>query len=104
MPLKRMPPPSTGPAAEELARRLAEEWQQPKEAGQPIIVVRPGRRGGGTQIVVVWDDWGDLPQQDRSEIIMDVFEQIHSDEEILDVIMAMGLTVREADRMEIPYK
>ena len=104
MPLKRMPQRRADPLAEELKRRLAEEWASPKDSGQPIILIQPADAGGGTRVYVVWDDWGGLSQQVRSETIMDVFEQIHTEEESLKVTVAMGLTVQEADRMNIPYE
>jgi len=68
-----------------------------------VIVVE----GGGARprhLFVIWDRWGDLNQQDRSEIIMDAYAQTLSEDDVLQVTVAMGLTVKEAERMGIHYQ
>ena len=104
MPLRDMSEPSLSPAAEALGNTLAAEWRNPQESGQPIILISRKGKPGGTHVRVVWDDWRNLTQQERSEIIMDVYEMIHGQEESLSVTVAMGLTTEEADRMHIPYQ
>lgn len=52
----------------------------------------------GIHIYVIWDDWKDLEQIDRSEIIMRVFEVIEGKEKARKVTVAMGLTSAEAKR------
>ena len=105
MPVKKMPPRRASPLAEDLRRKLVEEWTSPKEKGEPLILQDssgpPSSRS--TRIYVVWTEWGDLSLQERSEIIMDAYEQTHSTDETLSVTVALGLTPPEADRMRIPY-
>ena len=104
MPVEQIPPRKPSPIMAELTRRLVEEWRHPKESGQPLILLKCGAEHQPTHVYVIWDDWADLPQQERSEIIMDAFESTHSPEEALDVTVAMGLTPEEADRMKFPHK
>jgi hypothetical protein len=82
---------------------LTDEWKRPKKKGQPIIVLEGGK-GQPLHIYVIWDKWQGLDQQARSEIIMDVVENLSGDDLIPDlslVTVAMGLTAEEANRMGI---
>ena len=62
-----------------------------------------GRRGAGIYLMgyVVWKQWGMISQQDRSELIMDACEQVKGPDWSLKVVVAMGLTPDEAQRMGI---
>jgi hypothetical protein len=104
MPIKDISCGDTGSLAKSLTRRLAREWKKPKKSGEPVIVQKSSRASHSAQIYVVWSEWGDLSQEDRSEIIMDAYEQTHSPQEALILTVAMGLTPAEADKMEIPYR
>lgn len=90
-------------SADELTRMLIQEWQHPKDTGQPTIIIE-GQEGQPQHIYVIWDEWANLNQADRSEIIMDVIEHLAGDSRIRDislVTVAMGLTSEEAERMGI---
>ncbi|WP_165373280.1 hypothetical protein [Sorangium cellulosum] len=52
-------------------------------------------------IYVIWDDWGTLGQQERSEIIMDAYEEAQGQQRALGVAVAMGLTRAEGQRMGV---
>lgn len=89
--------------ATELTRRLIEEWESPKDTGQPAILIE-GNSGKPTHIYVIWDEWGGLSQAERSEIIMDALEHSSGNGRLEDlslVTVAMGLTTEEASRMGI---
>ena len=92
------------PGAEDLRKTLADEWRAPREGkGRPVLI----KEGGGARPVhlyVIWDRWGDLNQQERSEIIMDAYENAKGQDAALLVTVAMGLTAAEAKRMRIEYK
>jgi hypothetical protein len=80
-----------------------EEWIKPKQKGQPLIILE-GKQGEPQHIYVIWDEWKGLGQQDRSEIIMDVVENLSGRNAVPDlslVTVAMGLTAEEAKRMHI---
>jgi hypothetical protein len=97
--LKRTLPAS----APELTRILIEEWRKPKKKGQPVIVLE-GQKGEPGHVYVIWDAWKGLSQQERSEIIMDVVENLTGENAFPDrslVTVAMGLTPEEAKRMNI---
>jgi hypothetical protein len=48
---------------------------------------------------VIWDDWGDLSLQERSEIIMNAYIRAKGQQAGLRISVAMGLTSTEAKRM-----
>ena len=53
---------------------------------------------------MIWDDWSDLDQVERSEIIMDAFEDRYGKDRACNVTVALGLTPAEAERMGIGYQ
>lgn len=85
----------------ELKKRLIDEWrEEPGPEPRPDIVEET--EGDRTvHIYVTWDDWGTLSQEDRSEIIMDAYEEAAGPQKALEVTVAMGLSHREAKRMGI---
>jgi|SRR5437667_774557 len=104
MPVKPLQPRQPTPNQLALRQRLAQEWRTPtNDAGQPIILEERDSQGHLTHVYVVWDDWGRMPGTDRSEIILDACEDRYGREGARDVIVAMGLTREEADRMRIQY-
>lgn len=105
MPLRQRQHPSPSPEARELLRRLLEEWRNPQEdRSEPVIIEEGGTGNLPTHLYVVWGDWGNLDQRERSEIIMDAYEQVRGTDASLRVSVAMGLTSVEASRMGIEYK
>ncbi len=82
----------------ELRRTLADEFHEPSPGYvQPLIsITQPGQR---THILVVWDEWKTLSQQERSQIIMRAYEEEHGLAAVQMVSTAMGLTSSEADRL-----
>lgn len=80
---------------------LMGEWSNPSENGQPLIIIE-GQDGEPRHIYVIWDEWGELSQVDRSEVIMDVVDHLAGEAVINDpVTVAMGLTSEEARRFGI---
>ena len=86
-----------------LQQRLAEEFQHPADEYSPpfINIERPGNR---THLLVVWDDWQNLNQQDRSSLIMRAYEAAEGVEAATDVSVAMGLTEAEAERLGFAFE
>lgn len=97
----------TPDAAEALRDRLEQEWRAPDpEARQPVLIeetVDPANRAQ-RRLIVIWDDWAYLSQLQRSEIIMDAYENTHPIEQVMQVTVAMGLTAQEAERMGLNYE
>jgi hypothetical protein len=105
MPVKKLSQRQPSPEAQDLKARLVHEWTKKRStAAQPIILEESGRSNEPLRIYVVWDDWHALSGIERSEIIMDAFEEVHGKDKALGVAVAMGLTPPEADRMGIPYQ
>ena len=103
MPVKRRLERTLPANADELTRLLHNEWTKPKKSGQPLIIIE-GNKNEPLHIYVIWDKWGELTQTDRSEIIMDVVDNLAGEHRLpadLPVTVAMGLTVEEARRMGI---
>lgn len=90
---------------EALREKLIHEWQQPSPAAQPVLIEAAGdRMSGSKHLYVIWDDWLSLDQRERSEIVMDAYEATHERQEVLNITVAMGLTIEEAKRMGIRYE
>lgn len=105
MPLRHRKITVPPPGADVLRRRLVEEWEHPTEnPSAPIIIEEDGEGQRPTRLFVVWDEWPELDQEERSEIIMDAYEEVRGRDKSLLVTVAMGLTRREADRMHIVYE
>ena len=88
---------------QKLAERLQAEVEHPSpdENAQPIIVAEPPSPAPISRLFVIWDEWGSLSLQDRSEIIMTAYQAAKGDTDALAVSVAMGLTPQEAQRLGI---
>jgi hypothetical protein len=105
MPVTRRLRPGPSPAGQALLDRLAAEWRQPTPgAQQPIIIEETASPNQPVHLYVIWDDWAPLGSIERSEIIMDAYEQLHGRGGAVQVTVAMGLTPVEADRLGIRYR
>lgn len=103
MPIKHRLQRTRPESATELTRLLHNEWVKPKKNGQPLIVIE-GRADEPIHVYVIWDRWEPFNQTERSEIIMDVVENLTGSNRLPEaspVTVAMGLTNEEARRMGI---
>lgn len=110
MPIRRKIPRTPPQKYDDLQRQLAKEWRNPRDSGQPVIIVEE-QEGAPIHIYVIWDDWSSISSQtDRSEIIMDTLDRLTDPvnppgpnpyPDVGRVTVAMGLTTEEADRMGI---
>jgi hypothetical protein len=100
MPLHRTFITPTVSETADLKDRLVEEWRSPKqEAHEPVIEeVGEESHEHPTRLRVIWDAWKEVPEFERSVIIMEAYEEVRGVEEILYVISAEGLTFDEAKR------
>jgi hypothetical protein len=101
MPIVTRTPPLAHPNAAQLEQRLTAEWKNPQEQGQPVIIMEGDGRTSAFHLFVIWDEWGDMEQNQRSEIILKAFEAARTKEDALKVTVALGLSAQEAKRMGI---
>jgi hypothetical protein len=105
MPVKKLVRIPATPQAASLRQRLLDEWHNPAStAAQPVILEEPGGANQPLHVYVIWDDWAHLDMVERSEIIIDAFEQKYGSGSAANVTVAMGLTPTEADRLGISYQ
>lgn len=105
MPVRQLRPQQHGPHAKAFKERLLAEWKNPDDtASQPVILEQRGGTNQPMHVYVVWDDWAALSDVERSEVIMEAFEEHYGHAEAMNVTVAMGLTTAEADRLGIPYR
>lgn len=88
-----------------IVQNLTQEFARYNEEGteyrQPLISIdRPGER---THLLVIWDDWHTLSQQERSSLIMDAYQGAYGESEAREVSVAMGLTQDEATQLGISF-
>ena len=101
MPVRRGLQKARPSAASDLEELLVQELASPSEQGQPLVVEEPPEPAPVSRLVVIGDDWTELGQQDRSEIILRAYERVRGEQATLRITVAMGLTTAEAERMGI---
>lgn len=74
--------------------RLVEELKSDRESGQPFIYEQTFSTGK-VRVLVIWDDWKDLPLEQRTGIIISAIEQSDGKDYRATVALASGLTVPE---------
>jgi hypothetical protein len=105
MPVRQLGAKPSGPQTKAFKERLVAEWKNPDNtATQPVILEKRGGTNQPVHVYVVWDDWAALSDVERSEVIMEAFEEHYGHAEAMNVTVAMGLTTAEADRLGIPYR
>lgn len=82
----------------ELVRHLKDEPNLPEF---PKIIEEPVRLSSTLRVYVFWDAWGSVPELERSEIILEAYEQARGKQEMLRVSVAMGLTPLEGKQLGI---
>jgi len=88
---------------DELTARLADEVRAARLSGQPVIYENEIAQTGTYHVTVVWDDWGRLPLQARSRVILDAY-RVADPSKTGKLTIAMGVTRREATSLGLfPY-
>jgi hypothetical protein len=77
-----------------LVERLVDELQANRESGQPFIYEQTFSTGK-IRVLVIWDDWKDLPLEERTNIILSAVEKSDGKDYRARVALASGLTVPE---------
>lgn len=103
MPLRRMHSVLDEARAKELRDLLAREIAHPQEVEpEPVLVEDASRRG--LKLYVIWSRWSEFDPRERSEIITDAYTRAKGAPALPHLIVAMGLTPGEAQRMGIKYQ
>lgn len=84
-----------------LRDRLVEEFRTPTTApGAPRIIAEP-ETGDITRLYVIWEEWSGLSLRERSELILDAYEEYAGQPAALKIALAMGASNEEARRMNL---
>ena len=86
---------------EELTRALADELVSPKDHPLPLIVERLIRGTKSRHVWVVWDRWGDLDEEERTDIIVQAYAKAEGDKAADNISIALGFLPKEAIRFGV---
>lgn len=65
----------------------------------PKIVEEDVPLSNNVRVYVSWDDWASVSETERSEIILEAYQQARGQAEMLRVSIAMGMTPLEAKQL-----
>ncbi|NOT02543.1 MAG: hypothetical protein HOP29_18200 [Phycisphaerales bacterium] len=100
MPFVKRKLPAKNPDHGKWVSKLAAECRKDTGNGPRIIEEQvPGSKQ--LHVYVIWDDWADAPDHERSAAILDAYKEAFDEETMLNVTIAMGLTTQEAAAMGI---
>jgi len=92
------------PIYESFEQRLVDEIRSPQPGtAEPIIILESQGQQTPTHLYVVWGEWGQLTQLERSEIVLDAYREAKGASYASQLRVALGLTREEAARMGIEY-
>ncbi len=89
---------------EDFIQRLAEEIRNPQGGNtEPLIILEAQGQQTTTHLYVIWSEWAQLTQLERSEIALEAYGNVHGARGAINLRVALGLTPEEAQRMGIEY-
>lgn len=104
MPVHRSGP-RVPPTYPELVRAIADELRRDsadsQEANSPDIYIEDHQ--GRLHIHVLWDEWENIPDEDRLSVILEAFGESGWTDEASRIAMAIGLTHDEASALGIRF-
>lgn len=87
-----------------LAVKLSEELKSDRDYGQPLVYEQEYATKR-TRVTVVWDEWADVPLEDRSAVILQAYELAEGKQAREKIALASGLTIPEATAAGLlPYQ
>ncbi len=100
MPVFRIPAPTVSPALRQsLLERLKRERQAPSESGEPLIFEIPVEQPDRIDVLVVWQEWENVPSMERTNIILEAYTEKED-----KLAQAVGVTYEEAmEQQLLPY-
>ena len=88
----------------ELVDKLVEEMQKTGVSATPsvpTIYEEEQSYGDNLHVTVIWNDWVSVPTEERGAIILDAYKKAGLENECRRISLALGLTVEEADKLQI---
>jgi hypothetical protein len=96
MPVAKAPHQKSPTRNDDLVATLAARFRQPPESPDaPLAVINRIPQTRSAHVLVVWDQWQDLPIPARSNVIIDAFTRAFGGEDVV-VRVPIGLTSGEA--------
>ncbi len=93
------------PSHPALTAELVAELRADRAGGQPRIEEQHFPTTSAIRVSVFWDRWATLPDEDRSEVILQAYEQVEGKEYRDRIALALGLTFPEAyESGLLPYQ
>ncbi len=97
--------PTRSQGHEKLVKKLAEELTHPQDVLQPLILEEEIPSTGSRHVHVIWDAWGAIPDEERSDVIVEAYTRAEGEEFAEQVTLASGLTPPEAQALGyLPWK
>lgn len=78
-----------------LLKRLVDELKAGRAGGQPMIHEEEFPSTGLLRVVVIWDDWDGIPDEERTRTIFEAYRQAEGPEHADRITLVGGLTVSE---------
>lgn len=92
------------PIYEAFGQRLIEELRNPQPGtAEPIMILEAQGQSTPTHLYVIWSEWGQLTQLERSEIVLEAYREAKGNSFASQLRVALGLTPEEAERMGIDH-
>ncbi len=89
---------------EMFGQRLIEEIRSPQPGtAEPIIILESQGQQVPTHLYVIWSEWGQLTQLERSEIVLEAYKEAKGNGHASQLRVALGMTPAEAEQMGIEY-
>jgi hypothetical protein len=105
MPRHIVSPGPPSPRHDRLVKKLLPEFAAASTSRQPLILEERVPETHSRHVHVIWDAWKDLPDEQRSAIIVDAYRQAEGDEAAAEVTIAEGVTAHEALALGLlPFK
>ena len=100
MPVFQVPAARISPVLRQsLLERLKRERREPSASGEPLIFEMPVEEPDRIEILVVWHDWENVPSLERTNIILEAYEDKRD-----KLAQAVGATYDEAMQQQLlPY-
>ena len=84
------------PEFDRLVSRLAEELKNPSPGPQPLIVEQEVSATRSRHVQVIWDQWKKLPDEQRTDVILEAYRQAEGAEYADQITIMNALTGAEA--------
>jgi hypothetical protein len=87
---------SKSPKHAKLIKRLAQELTSQGNDRQPLILEEQIDSTGSRHVHVVWDEWKGIPDEVRSRVIVEAYQQAEGDSVAEQITIAAGVTAEES--------